>query len=341
MALLFIDGFSNNDFVSRYDNGVATNNLSASTASPRVPGCYYASTVTSSSTQFKKSFTPSNQVFFGLGVKFSNSGAAPYFQLYGDSGATAHITVLRNTTSGRLEIRRGSTGGTLLATGNVVLNINIWHYVEITATISDTVGTAEVRVNGSTTPDASFTGDTKNAGTATTIDMVQFGSVTLSSILYADLYLLNDTGTTNNNFLGDVAVRSLSPNADGSFSQLTGSDGNQASNYQQVDELPFSSADYNGSANPGDRDTYNFTDLPAGVTTVYGVQVTTNMAKSDATLGQSRSVLRTGGTNFYGPTQALSTNYISYLDMYDTNPDTGVDWTVSDVNGIEGGMEVV
>jgi hypothetical protein len=198
-------------------------------------------------------------------------------------------------------------------------------------------------MNGQTTDDVSFTGDTKNGGTATTIDKVLFhtgnGSVTITNI--ADVYILDGTGATNNNFLGDVAVRTLSPSGNGTDSQLMGSDANQVNNYLLVDEHPYSSTDYNGSATPGQRDTYALTDLAAGINTVYGVQLNGFMAKSDVSLGTAKLVVRAGGNLYSGTTRALSTSYVGYYDLYTTNPDTITAWTVSDVNSLEAGMEVV
>lgn len=335
MALLFMDGFGGGDINNKWDIGSNGNGYGIASAGPRVPGGYYYA-VGGVTQGMIKSFTASNRIFVGFGLF---TAGASYFTVYGDTGATQHITVVRNTSTGVLEIRRGNSTGTLLASGTQPIYNNQWNYVEVSVTISDTIGEVHVRLNGQTTDDVSYTGDTKNAGTNTTIDRMQV--VVTSSSRLADVYILNDTGTTNNNFLGDVTVRTLSPVGDGTYSQLLGSDGDSLSNYLLVDEHPYSSTDYVGSGTTGQKDTYAMADLPNGVTTVYGVQLNGLMAKSDATLGQARLLLRTGGTDYGGTTRALTTTYTGYYDLYEINPVTAVQWTPTDVNGMESGMEVM
>ncbi len=332
MSLLFMDGFGSGDYAAKWDVSSGFNGNTAS-ASPRVAGCYYLDF--SSVSYLYKYITASSQVFIGLG--FSTSSSSPYVSFYGDAGTVQHITVIRNS-SGFIEIRRGSTSGTLLATGATFVSLNVWYYMEISATISDTIGEVHVRLNGSSTDEISFTGDTKNGGTATDIDRVL---VSVANCRLADVYILNSAGTFNNNFLGDVAVRTLRPSGNGTSSQLMGSDGDQIDNYALVDELPFNSADYVGSATSSQIDTYLMADLPAGITTIYAMQINSQMAKDDATNGSVRVALRSGGSLYYSAVRPLFTSFVGYYDLYETDPATSARWLVSGINTLEVGMEVV
>jgi hypothetical protein len=336
MSLLFMDGFGGQDWANKYDLG--TNSYATSSATPRVPGCYYGDFGSVRGTL--KTITPSAQVFMGWGW---NIEVSAYIKFFGDAGATTHITIMRDSSTGFIKIMRGSENGTVIATGTTVLGNDQWFYVEATAIISDTVGYVEVRLNGSPNPEVTFSGDTKNAGTSTNIDRVQIyggNGVTFRHWL-SDVYICNSLGTTNNTFLGDVAVRTLSPTGNGTDTMLTNSAATQVNNWSYVDEHPYSSTDYVGSSNPGDRDTYQMADLPGGVTTVYGVQLNALAAKNNASLGTAKMVLRSGGNIYYTSTKALSTSYTSSNDIYETDPATAVQWTVGGVNGIETGMEVV
>lgn len=338
MALLFIEGFSGQDVTYKYDFG-STGNYAASTASPRIAGSYYGD---GASGAMNKTIAASSRVFAGVGYRAGNFCVLSFF---GDSGVTQHITVRRNNTTGRLEIRRGNEAGTLLATGPTALLTGVWNYIEVSCTISDTVGEVHVRLNGSPADEVSYTGDTKNGGTATSIDKVQLsfeGASGLAGNQIADYYIANDTGSApNNNFLGDIVVRTLTPNNNGNSSQLMGSDGNTTNNFQLVDERPASSSDYVGSAIAGQKDTYAMADLPGGVTGVYGVQITGTMAKSDAGLAQSRLLLRSGGTDYTGITHTLNTSYQGYYEFFENDPATGTTWTIAGVNSMESGMEVL
>ncbi len=334
MALLFMDGFGGGE-TTKWSIGSTSYNPNSS--NPRVAGCY-SSGGGSNGRLLNKNVAASNKIFIGAGwYPGTNSGS---ISVFGDSGTVQHISVVRNTTTGLVEIRRGTETGTLLATGTTNLYPNRWSYIEVSVTISDTVGEVHVRLNGSPTDEVSFVGDTKNGGSSTDIDKIRF-DFNLNWYI-SDVYILNDTGPApNNNFLGDVAVRTLSPNGNGTYSQLVGSDGNSTDNYQLVDERPFSVTDYVGSATVGDKDTYVVEDLPSGITTVYGIQLCGLMAKSDATNANARLLLRSGGTDFNGITQTLSTSYLGYYEVYQANPATSAAWTPAGVNGVEIGMEVM
>lgn len=334
MALLFMDGFAGNDLNHKWDpNSNPQGYTSGSSSGARVTGGYYFGTGGQTSPIYK-SLTASNKMIVGFGMLTSSNMGITF---YGDTGATSHITVVRDTSTGHLFIQRGAT---TVATGTTNIVPNTWWYVEVSVTISDTVGEVHVRLNGSTTDEVSFVGDTKNGGTNTTVDKIAFSLP--AGCRVADVYVNNDTGSAPyNDFLGDVTVRTLIPNGNGTYSQLVGSDADSVNNYLLVDDLPYSGTDYVGSATTGNKDTYAITDLPTGVSTVYAVQIAGMMAKSDTSLGQARYVVRSGGTDYGGTTRALTTSYIGYYDLYTTDPATGVAWTTSGVNNMETGMEVM
>ncbi len=338
MALLFMDGFGGGtDATQKWD--ITSTAYSTQTATPRTPGCYYGR-LTSVRNMYK-SFTPSSKIVIGIGI-FSPDRAWN-FSFSGDGGVTTHITIVWNMGTGMLELRRGTSSGTLLVTGTQPLYQNQWNYIEASVTISDTVGEVHVRLNGSPTDEISFVGDTKNGGTNTTVDKftIYSGNGAASYINISDCYILNDTGSSNNDFLGDVVVRTLSPSSNGTYTQLTGSDGNQIDNYLLVDEHPYSSTDYVGSATPGDKDTYVFEDLPGGVATVHAVQVNGMMSKNDGGVASARYVIRSAGSDYPGTTRALTTSYTAYQELHETDPATGISWTPAAVNDLESGMEVI
>ncbi|QQS19749.1 hypothetical protein IPL85_05795 [Candidatus Saccharibacteria bacterium] len=335
MALLFIDSFDAGDVALKWNlsGSVSTNATTRFGTGLSITSGFVsvASRLISASAQVTCGFAMRTNI-----VSTNGSGVA----LYGDNGATNHITVNREVTTGLLQIRRGGVSGTVLATGTTPLALNAWYFIEVQATIADAGGVVKVRLNGAGTDEVTYTGDTKNAGTNTTIDMVAFVNSNSTTVFFDDVYILNSTGSTNNTFLGDVRVHVLTPNGNGTYSQLTGSDADQVNNYQLVDELPYSSADYTGSATTGERDTYALANLPSGVTQVFGVQNNIIAAKSDATAASAKSALYTGGSLYYGATRVLSVSYLSYCDMFETNPNTTVARAAADVDSLESGMEV-
>jgi hypothetical protein len=239
-------------------------------------------------------------------------------------------------TPNTLWVRRGST--TLFTAANIA--VNVWHHLELKVTMSATTGSVELRIDGA--PVGMFSGNTKNGGTNSTIDTVKLGGSgnnTSITITRDDLYVLDDTGAAPyNNFLGDVRVYSLSPTGAGSSTQWTPDAG---SNYAEVNEIPYSAANYVQSNTSGQRDTYALADLPAGgVTTIYGVQNNIIAKRTDAGAIAVKPVLKSGATIAYGTSVSLPTSDMILTDVRAIDPATSAPWTISGVNALEAGMEV-
>lgn len=344
MTLLFCDSFALSDHAIRYASSVGIASA-GNTASPRSSGGTYAidASGVSTNTWASLAVTASSEIFVAIGFKRQSTSSGSFqIQLYGDGNSTAHLWI-QLTSGGVFEVRRGGQAGTLLATGTTNVPTDTWQHVQVRATLNDTTGICQVRLNGSTSNEINFTGDTKNAGTASTIDGVRIAVVQANGSLrnaVADFIINNTSGSTNNTWMGDKVVRAIKPNGNGNYSQLTGSDGDSTDNYQNVDEAPYSTTDYNFSATAGNKDSYTMEDLPSGVTNVYGVQVVTVAQKSDATAASFKPLIRSAGTDNAGTTHALSTSWVSYTDPYDVDPTDSAAWTVSKVNALEVGTQV-
>lgn len=331
MSLLYIDGFEHRSTLGRY---LIASSLGFNAATRF--GVGWALKLTGGT--LKLAFPASAQVFTGMAVQPGTANDS-FFKAVGDSGATTHLTVRTNGVAG-IEVRLGTELGTVIASSAAnVLPPGVWSYLEVWATIADAGGRVIVRVNGVTVVD--FTGDTKNGGTATTIDSVILGT-TNTTASFDDWYICNSLGAAPyNTFLGDVTVHSLVPNGNGASSALVGSDGNSIDNYLLVDEQPIDPIDYNGSAVIGAKDTYALTDLPANVASVLAVQNSWYALKSDSGAGSARSVVRSGAVDYAGPTVALPTSVGFQQDLRTVDPATAAAWTVANVNALQAGMEVV
>jgi hypothetical protein len=272
MTLLYIDGFEMNDFALRYANtGGASTNTTTRFGLGRSIGAAGGGLL------FTKGITPVNRCIVGAAF-FTVAGSSNEFLSFGgDAGATAHVQV-RVTPTGVVAFYRGTGSGTLLAqTASPVVPFNTWVYLEASVTISDTVGVAKARVNGVEV--LSFTGDTKNAGTASTVDTINFTTYAGGGSRFDDLYICDDTGAAPyNDFLGDVRVCTLSPTAPGSNTGLTPS---VAPNWGCVDEQPYSATDFVTGALAALKDTYTMQDLPAAQVESVSVEALAT-ASSDA-----------------------------------------------------------
>ena len=332
MTLIFIDGFDTQDTSAKWATWAGPGTFSSTTrfgvgkSVVFLNDGYYA--------QYR--FTAAAALYAGFAfrqVGATSTTNAPFFAVYGDTGATMHMNLRLSLT--QLQLWRG---GTLVATASLPILDSTWYYLEMSATIDPTAGNVTVRANNTTI--LTFTGNTKNGGTNNTIDMIRCGGcwAATGGSYFDDLYLANGLGTANNSLLGDCRVQTLQPSAAGSATALTPT--GSATNYLNVNEVPDSTATYNGSATTGTRDTYNITDLAVSTGTVLGVQQVSAMYKSDAGPASMKAAQKSGVTVSYGATQVLSTSSTVYAELHETNPATSAAYTVADVNALEIGAEV-
>lgn len=262
-------------------------------------------------------------------------------RLQGDGGATTHLAV-GCTATGLVTVSSGAV--VLGGTDDFVLTPDVWHYLEVFATLSDTTGAVKLRLDGVAPPGWTdlVNVDTRNGGTGLVFDIVrQDGTGDTADLLIDDVYILNGAGTKNNDLLGDTAVYTLLPDGNGTYSGMVGSDGNSVDNYQLVDEPDEpNSADWVGSDVDGTKDTYTFGNLPPTTGTVVGVTASLYAAKSDAGTKSVRAVVRRGGVDATGADKTLAMDYAPHDEVMESDPTDGTDWTIGNVNAAEFGAEV-
>lgn len=283
------------------------------------------------------SFTAAHDtLYMHIGAKVSAINGLVLAWIMGDTGATTHIELIFDA-AGHLYAKRGAGGTTLASSTQTVTGSAVWYSFEIKCIIADSGGEITVKVNG--TQWLTFTGDTKNAGTATRPDTLKF-SVNNDIIRYDDIVIYDASGSTLNTWTGEVCIVGLRANGNGANSVLVGSDGNSTNNYQQVDEFPFNTSDYNGSATATDLDTYDMTAV-AKTGTVIGVQLNNFAAKSDAGARSFKHVMRaSGGTMVKSSAVGLSTTYTDYVGPWWETDGNGSAWTTTNLDTHEFGFEV-
>lgn len=225
-------------------------------------------------------------------------------------------------------------GSTLLWTGSSpVIQANAWHYIEIKARIASAGGLLEIRVDGVTV--GTYVGNTMNAADSSAL----VSTVRINNITIDDFYLCDGTGDEFNNYLGEIQVETLVPNANGSASQLTGSDGNSVDNYLLVDEFPMSETDYAQSVVAGARDLYGFTNLIQSGQ-ILAVQPEIALTKGNAGPAYARIVEKVEGTERKSIDIPASNLLWKHTGPKTRDP-RGLPWTTATVNAAEFGVEVV
>ena len=225
-------------------------------------------------------------------------------------------------------------GGVTTTVPNVVSN-NVWSYIELGYTKA---GAVTLKVN-----EVALVEET---GLSTNFDTTLISMYTTASAnpdcYFQDLYILDGiaaaAGPANNDFLGDVRVDIVRPDAPGTHTDFTPSAG---ANWENVDEVAMDSdTTYNKSEVVGDKDTYGLEDILLTGADIFGIQQHTVARKDDASIRYIKQLIKSGATEDLGTEIQLSDNYVGYQRVFDADPNTDLEWTESGVNALESGIEV-
>ena len=229
-----------------------------------------------------------------------------------------------------------TTYGTLLgASAPGVIAINTWYYIEMQAVVSATVGSVVIHVNGVNIPlDPDLSGgdiNTYSSGTAgcQSVCIANFARID-------DVYAVNASGATNNDFLGDVRVDAHFPvtpdGANHDWTPLTGSD-----NFAMVDDPAANTTDYNSTADDENTDTFNLDHLKNAGGTILAVQALIYHAKSDAGPCYLAPIMISGATTDVGQEIVPAVTFAYATEVYDENPNGAAAWDETAFNALEVG----
>lgn len=337
MTLLFTDGFDHYGSSDITKKWTASASCSISTTGGRrSSGAFSVGLFGGAQKSLPATYTT---LVMGAALKFTTNSGYPLMQFI--EGGTIHLSLCFESGTQKLQLRRGQYNGTIIATGSVVLSSSTWYYVEFKATINDTTGSTEVRINGVADSSLTLTNtDTRNGGSGyiDTVGLGQYYSGLGNGATFDDLYVCSTAGATNNNFLGDCRVDTILPTGDGNYTQFTPSTG--TAHWSLVDENPPNTTDYVSSATSGNRDSYTFPDL-SGLSsqTVYGIQINAAALKSDAGARSLGTMSRLSGTDKDGSGAALPTSIAYISEIQETDPASAA-WTESNINAAEFGVKV-
>lgn len=343
MTLLFVDGFDH------YATGDFTKKWNSVTGAPTVNGATgrrgtRSLRVGSINRHLTRNFAAISSWVIGFAFKFTTSptSASPICVLLDSGTVQCDLRVNPDLTISVTRNGNSLTGGT---SANAFA-LDSFYYVEFKVTIADSIAASScvVRVNGVAWLTVATGQDTKNTAN-TTANQLRLGinsslsTAALGSADFDDLYVCDQSGSTNNDFLGDVRVDTLFPNSDGAFSDFTPSTG--STHYVLVDEDEPNTTDYNDGLTVGDRDSYGMGNLAAlSSQTVYGVQVNAALNKDDAGAKSAATFVRSGSTNADGALSALGTSQAYVSQVFEEDPDASGAWTETTVNAMEAGVVV-
>ena len=283
-------------------------------------------------------------LFVGFAFKVGEYGDLSYEQIWQLVNInTAKVSYVLES-DGTIGIWRGEQViDDFLGRTTCPLHQGCWYYLEFQNTIDTTSGYIEVRVNGRT--EFTFAGNTLLAG-SDAANRVIFGGVSAAQILgnphtftLDDFYVLDNTGSYNNTFLGDIRIEALFPNSDGTVQWAVSTVG---ANYQMVDEtLPNSDQDYTETSSPGNRDRFHMTDMAVNSAYIFGIYTLLETRKNNAGDRTIRPVITTNGSTYVGSNVNINTDYQYWDQIWEQNPVQATSWSIADVNSFQIGYELV
>jgi hypothetical protein len=332
MSRIFMDGFESGDsnlWTTKYVTGVV--------ASSAMVGAYYldlyAGTAMSAyvSKYLSSSYSELYVAFKYKALSLDNTSIISFK----DSAGTALATFKLNGTTGRIESHLGISTGTLLATGTTAIVAGTVYLIEIRYKPLNSNGIIQVKVNGGAF-EIDYSGDTTNG-----LEYVQeiiFGRApgdSTNSYAYLDDVVVDDAS-----WIGSTSIQGLAVTGAGATTQFDPSAGN---NYQCVDEIPASDADYISTNVPDEIDTYACGNLTGTINSVKAVQVQARcMQEGSPAVPKIQLVTRPSDTDRVSASKTVQTFAPGVVsNIWELNPDDSAAWSEADVNGMEIGVKAV
>ena len=273
-------------------------------------------------------------IIVGLAVKVSSLSVSQDV-LYLMDGASVQVKI-RIRTDGKIEAYRDTT---LLGTSSgTVFSAGSYAHLDCKITINNSSGSVLV-VSGATTHLNLTSQDTQTSANAQ-VTAVRIGGDGTNTVSVDDFYILDTTGSVNNDQIGDCRVDVLRPTTEASYSDLTPSSG--VDNSAMVDDAtPDGDSTYNSSSAVGAKDTYGYEPLTdIGGSEIFGVQLNMVVRKDSSGTRKVRAVARPASTNYFGGSQDLNTSYLNQREIWEQNPETAAEWAETEINSSQFGVEV-
>lgn len=366
MAILFVDGFDHyqtSDILMKWDSCTDSNPVETriwvDDATPRTGGLQYlhlsnqanswpaGPSHTDGAVLSKIFSSPVETLITGFAFRLElNNGVPGTFFLRNSNGQTLiTFQFVKDTTFDKYGVKVIDTAGSELGrTSTTLINPQAWYYIETKTTINNTTGSTKIRLNGATHLDLTNINTDPSNGLYPGVNDFNIKSAEYYSTnvhwFIDDLYLSNNVGLQNNDFLGDVYIQAILPESAGSHTDWTPSAG---ANFECVNEVDIDEdASFVSTTVDNAIDTYNFTNVSAITGSSIKAVVSNLVAKKDgAAIRHITPIIRQGGLEYQGLEANLTDEYRAYQQIWELNPADSQSWEISDIDNAEFGVKLV
>lgn len=225
---------------------------------------------------------------------------------------------------------------TASAVGTINVCDNAWHWIELQ--IQQGANPNKLYVDGTLDINSST-----NLWAATAVDRLQInGSGNPGGIYFDDLIAWDDAspGLQYSSIpIGSKRIAVIRPNGDVSGVQFVPNTG--STNYTQIDEVAADNSDYVSSQTSGDKDLYEYENLPFLPSSITAAVVNSAVENSTAGNINFKNVCKSGATESDGPSTLTPASLTTNQTPYETDPNTAAAWTKANLDAAQFGITVV
>ena len=345
MARILVEGFETGDF-SQWDAFTANLGERPSIVSNvKNSGTYSCNWQVLYQSQYFKAVNLVNGIIYGSLWWRWNYYAGGYGQFSWTSimsfqGPNAtQLTFILDGNNGKLGLFLGNCLGTALAWSDTYsLPHDFWNNINFSLKVHPTIGYGIIYLNGNPNPSINFSGNTRNDSTVE-IRKVSIGYDQRTNAFingYWDDIVLDDSVLPPPSKILKATI-----GGSGSSTQWTPSAG---SNYQCINEMPISDADYVSTQPLGNIDLYSLSNFVPGISCNIKSVSTLIRGWRDGVSTIPRFIapqLKAGSTVFSGFTKPLYLTAVEQSTIWTLHPFTGLPLTLSDVNNFQYGIQLV
>lgn len=258
-----------------------------------------------------------------MGMQFRNPANEPVVSVY-------------IQTDGSLLVRAGnSASGPIIGLSDPIITAQAFNHIEIKLTADPIVGYVEIRVND--VPELIIVDANTGPDLITSVCIGPrvgegSGSWTPPSSFWDDVFLWDDTGDYNNDFMGPQRVETYFPIADteeDDWAVIGAAEGWEAIN----DVPPDGDLSYVLATDVGMRSAFSLPDLPPETAAVAGIYIPAYGKITDAGIGFMEVSMLKNSNAAVGPRIPLTTAYTYRGSVFETNPETNEPWDKDTFSG--------
>ena len=222
-----------------------------------------------------------------------------------------------------------------------LVSVGNFHSIQFECVINDTTGSVEVRIDNDVVVwDAAVTGlDTDPSGYGQTGQFILGGGFALgvgNSPPWSvdDVFVINDAGSINNDFVGDKQAFLLLPDGDEATQDWVEIPAQGVGdNYLNINEVPADGdTSYIEADTVNDTSEFGLEDIDASIIDIIGVQMTQVARKLDAGAATLQGSILSSASVAAGTDRSITENYAHWNDIIENDPNGDTPWTPTSWN---------